>query len=112
MDRTWFAIDGTLEPIDFAGPSLFRFPMQLAELVIDRFCPLNGAVLDPFLGFGTTLVAAQTTRRWGIGFEHDKERMEFAARRLTLPSKVIHDSAWNVDKHSLPKFDLIFTSPP
>jgi DNA modification methylase len=110
--KTWFAINGTLETIDFPGPSYFRFPQELADKVIDRFCPKGGSVLDPFVGFGTTLVAAQNQGRWGIGFEHDRERMEFARRRVEPPSQVIFDSVWNIADHNLPKFDLVLTSPP
>jgi hypothetical protein len=35
--RTWFTIDGTLDPLSFDGPSFFRFPEQLARLVIENF---------------------------------------------------------------------------
>jgi hypothetical protein len=34
MSKTWFAIDGALEPIDYAGPTFFRFPLELAERVV------------------------------------------------------------------------------
>jgi hypothetical protein len=35
--RTWFTIDGTIEPIAFDGASFFRFPEELAKMVIQRF---------------------------------------------------------------------------
>jgi hypothetical protein len=31
MTKTWYAIDGTLEPLAYSGPSYFRFPVALAE---------------------------------------------------------------------------------
>lgn len=112
VSKTWFSIDGGLETIDFDGPSFFRFPMELATFVLDKFCPQGGSVFDPFVGFGTTLVAAQETGRWGVGFEHDKTRMMYASKRIQAPSKIIFDGIQNLSRHDLPKFDLIFTSPP
>lgn len=57
--KTWFAIDGTLEPIEYEGPSFFRFPEELAERVLLRYSSVGEWVFDPFCGFGTTLVLAQ-----------------------------------------------------
>jgi hypothetical protein len=31
--RSWFVVDGSLEPIDYDGPSFFRFPEAVAEHV-------------------------------------------------------------------------------
>jgi DNA modification methylase len=71
--KSWFTIDGQLDPIEFDGPSFFRFPMELAEFVIERFSNPDAVVLDPFCGFGTTVVAAQALGRVGIGLEHDEK---------------------------------------
>ncbi len=69
-------------------------------------------VLDPFCGYGTTLVAAQQLGRRAIGFEKDSDRGHFAAGRVELPSRVIIDDARHVRNYSLPRFDLLLTSPP
>lgn len=110
--RTWFAIDGTLDPISFEGPSFFRFPDELARLVIERFTSVGDLVLDPFSGFGTTLVAAQALGRTAIGIEKDAERFRFAASRVHEPSRVIHASSADLGTLDLPRADLVFTSPP
>jgi DNA modification methylase len=74
MGKTWLAIDGALEPIDYAGPTFFRFPVELAERVITDYSVPGEWVLNPFRGFGATLVAAQWLGRQAIGFEKDADR--------------------------------------
>jgi DNA modification methylase len=110
--KSWFGIDGEPEPIDYGGPSFFRFPLELAELVVKRFSTPGDWVLDPFCGFGTTLVAAQKLGRQAIGFERDAERANFAAGRIAPPSRVVNDNIRRVRSHDLPQFNLLFTSPP
>ena len=110
--KSWFSIDGALEPLDYDGPSYFRFPLELAELVINRYSVPGDWVLDPFCGFGTTLVAAQRLGRQAIGVEKDAKRASFAAGRVTPPSYVINENIRRIRSHDLPPFKLLFTSPP
>ena len=112
LNKTWFAIDGTLEPINYDGPTYFRFPLELAEYVVDRYSSPGDWIFDPFCGFATTIVASQRLGRRAIGFEKDPERGRFAAGRARSPSRVIVDDVRELRNHSLPQFDLVFTSPP
>lgn len=56
-------------------------PVALMAWVLG-FMPA-GAVLDPFCGSGSTLVAAKELGRAGIGIDNDERWLERAARRLS-----------------------------
>ena len=58
------------------------FPVELAERVILNFADKNALILDPFIGLGTTAIAAINTKRNFIGFELNKEYFEIAQNRI------------------------------
>jgi DNA modification methylase len=58
------------------------FPIELAQRLIRMFSFVGDTVLDPFLGTGTTSVAAAQWGRNSIGLEIDPTYLEFAAKRL------------------------------
>lgn len=53
----------------------------VADALLDTSHP-GGIVLDPFLGSGTTLLAAHRTRRIGCGIELDPAYVDVAVRRM------------------------------
>jgi len=57
-------------------------PLEVVERMIKASCPPNGIVLDPFMGSGTTAVAAKRTGRHFVGFELNPEYCELAKQRL------------------------------
>jgi site-specific DNA-methyltransferase (adenine-specific) len=58
------------------------FPVELPERCIKLHGKEGAVVLDPFLGIGSTLLAAQRLGRRGIGIEIDPDYAEAAAWRL------------------------------
>jgi DNA modification methylase len=58
------------------------FPLELATRLIRMFSFVGDTVLDPFLGSGTTCLAAWQTGRNSIGVELDEGYLELAARRF------------------------------
>ena len=57
-------------------------PVKLMEYLITLITPPNGIVLDPFLGSGTTALAALNLGRFFIGIELNEEYCEIARRRI------------------------------
>lgn len=58
------------------------YPLELAERLIRMFSFVGDTVLDPFLGTGTTVVAAAKTGRNSIGVEVDEHYFELAVKRV------------------------------
>ncbi len=60
-------------------------PLEIVERMVKASCPPGGIVLDPFMGTGTTAVAAQRCGRGFVGFELNPSYCEIIARRLAAP---------------------------
>jgi DNA modification methylase len=56
-------------------------PVDLLRYLVDRHAPSAGLVLDPFMGSGSTLVAAREAGRKAIGVEIEERYCEAAAQR-------------------------------
>lgn len=87
----WFDRDGLVGEEDLwhikprpdaPGTHFAPFPSELAERCIRCGCPKGGTVLDPFVGSGTTMVAALKSDRNAIGIELKPEYCEFVVQRI------------------------------
>jgi modification methylase len=58
------------------------YPGELAERLIRMFSFVGDTVLDPFLGTGTTTIAAAKTGRNSIGWEVDPRYFDLAHKRI------------------------------
>jgi DNA modification methylase len=58
------------------------FPVELPEQLIRLYTFENDLVLDPFMGSGSTLVAAATSNRRYVGYDLDPEYAEIARQRV------------------------------
>ncbi len=65
------------------------YPVELAERLIRMFSFVGDTVFDPFLGTGSTLVAAAKFARNGIGVEIDPQYVKAAFRRVSDETKTL-----------------------
>ena len=71
-----------INTVPYRGGHFAAFPPKLAETCILAGCPVGGIVLDPFLGSGTTGLAARQNRRHYIGIELNPEYCTLAEKRI------------------------------
>lgn len=96
------------------------FPLSLAKRVIEQFSHQGELVLDPFVGSGTTLLAAQDLNRNALGFDLLGKYVDLSHSRLNHnnifnASKqiAIQDDARNISNYlEEESVSLILTSPP
>jgi len=96
------------------------FPISLPAHFIKMLTHRGELVLDPFVGIGTTLIAAKDLDRNAVGFDLKAEYVEMAEKRLaqtTLQSNTqqlaILDDARNIPKYLEENtVSLSITSPP
>jgi DNA modification methylase len=95
------------------------YPISLASKCIELFTHKGELVLDPFVGSGTTLLAAQDLERNAVGFDLKKEYIELTKSRLKQKALVTTKQiAICDDSHNIPKYlnektvSLCVTSPP
>lgn len=61
-----------------------KFPIQLAEQVIKLYSDAGDTILDPFMGSGTTAMAAINTGRKYIGIEKEEKYVALAKKRIEI----------------------------
>lgn len=116
----WGDIRKSAEEQRLKHPAMF--PAALVDRLIQAFLrPAGRVVLDPFMGSGSTLVAARNAGKHGIGFELSPEYVELARSRLaqtTFESKTgtyeirQGDACQLVAELTPDSIDLCVTSPP
>jgi DNA modification methylase len=58
------------------------FPLELPKRVMKLYSYPNDLIMDPFMGVGTTALAAQSYGRRFIGIDMDKKYVDYSMRRL------------------------------
>lgn len=96
------------------------FPISLARRIIELFTHAGELVVDPFVGSGTTLVAAQDLNRNAVGFDLQETYIKLCQERLAsnnffnqAQQIAIQDDALHTHHYLEPEtVKLIWTSPP
>lgn len=63
-------------------PHPCQFPSELAERCVLAFTDKGDTVLDPFVGAGTSVIAALRHGRTGVGIDRDKAYVKLAKSRI------------------------------
>ena len=96
------------------------FPIALAAKCISLFSHEGELVLDPFVGSGTTLVAARDLNRNAVGFDLKQDYVDLCQQRLSSSQELPDTTqiAFSADARDIQEYlepdsvSLILTSPP
>lgn len=96
------------------------FPISLSKKIIELFTHQGELVLDPFVGSGTTLLAAQDLNRNAVGFDLQEKYIKLSESRLVndnifnkTQQLAIQDDARKINQYFYEEtISLIWTSPP
>ncbi|MDP2174164.1 MAG: DNA methyltransferase [Candidatus Cloacimonadaceae bacterium] len=96
------------------------FPISLAKKIVSLFTHEGELVVDPFVGSGTTLVAAQDLNRYSVGFDLSQKYVDLCDERLAQQNTfnkcqqiAIADDARHINQYFTENaVSLIWTSPP
>lgn len=94
------------------GEEAVHFTESFAATVIEEFSESGDLVLDPFAGYGTTLVVAERLGRRILGLELLEDRAGQIRARLVNPSAVICGDARRLGDLVDDEVTLVLTSPP
>lgn len=84
------------------------FPLELPRRCIKLFSYVGDTVLDPFLGSGTTLIAAHLYKRNGVGIEIDKGYFDLAVKRVAHEcSQIKLGEKFSDDESQSPKSEVM-----
>lgn len=89
----------TVSTKPFKGAHFATFPPDLIDPCVLAGCPVDGTVLDPFFGAGTTGLVAQKHGRNCVGIELNPDYIAIANERLGLApvSALPHDAGQLTD---------------
>lgn len=80
--QTWF-IDSVRKNDDHEA----KFPIDLARRVIRLYSDKGDLILDPFVGSGTTAIAATELQRNYIGIDKEKKYVSLARRNIEIATQ-------------------------
>ena len=86
------------------------YPDKLPYDFIQCFCPENGIVFDPFIGSGTTALAALALQRKFLGFDISQEYVNLAKQRINndLDFYLKKTQEWAKNKNQYVEIQTLF----
>jgi len=86
---------------------LAMFPEELPRRLIKMFSYVGDTVLDPFLGSGTTSLAAKNLKRNSIGYEINEKFLPVINEKLGLEQgTILQDTNFQIVKQDEPKLNF------
>ncbi|HHS49481.1 MAG TPA: site-specific DNA-methyltransferase, partial [Desulfurella acetivorans] len=86
---------------------LAMFPEELPKRLIKMFSFVGDTVLDPFLGSGTTSLAAKNLNRNSIGYEINEDFLPIIKEKLGIKqSTIFQDATFEIIKQEEAKIDF------
>ncbi|HRB91208.1 MAG TPA: DNA methyltransferase [Fervidobacterium sp.] len=86
---------------------LAMFPEELPKRLIKMFSFVGDTVLDPFLGSGTTSLAAKNLKRNSIGYEINEDFLPLIEEKLgSKQNTIFQDATFEIIKQVEPKIDF------
>jgi site-specific DNA-methyltransferase (adenine-specific) len=82
------------------------FPEELPKRLIKMFAFVGDTVLDPFLGSGTTSLAARNLNRNSVGYEMNPEFIPFIEKKLEVNQGNIFDTNYEFIKQDKLNIDF------
>lgn len=98
-------------PAEFQHDEL-RYADELVATFLRQYTRAGDTVLDPFAGYGTTLIVAEAMGRAPYGVEADPARAGYIRTQLERPERLIQGDARALLGYGLPPIDFSITSPP
>ncbi len=85
---TWFSqiwqVTGVRQTLTDLERRTAAFPEEIAERLIRMFSVKGDMVLDPFLGSGTTAMAAAKNERSSVGYEVDRNLLSLISKNANF----------------------------
>lgn len=86
---------------------LAMFPEELPKRLIKMFSFVGDTVLDPFLGSGTTSLAAKNRKRNSIGYEINEEFLSIINEKLGLhQGSILEDTMFEIVRQEKAELDF------
>ena len=98
-------------PAEFRDQDV-RYADELAAAFLQRYTRAGDVVLDPFAGYGTTLIVAEAMGREAYGVEYEARRVRYIRSQLQWPDRIVHGDSRRLLDYPIPPCDLAMTSPP
>ncbi|MHA2249960.1 MAG: DNA methyltransferase [Candidatus Kariarchaeaceae archaeon] len=89
-----------------------RYTERFVEFFLDSYTKMNDLVLDPFAGYGTSLLVCERLNRIGYGIEYNQEKVNYIKTLIENTDNIVHGDVRTIDTMDLPQIDFLITSPP